>query len=108
MASPAPPTTSVGKPVKFEDDVIGTVEDDVSLLVGDDDYVQFLQRIRLNEKKAAELESTYAYRWCYYSLSGPENKKRPNQWVFGQYAQLLSETHLQDILAMARSKGWSI
>ena len=105
---PVPPVTCVGKPVKFEGEVIGTVEDDVSRLVGDNDYVQFFQRIRLNEKKGSEMKCPYAYRWCYYSLSGPENKTRPNQWVFGQYAQLLSEAQLQGILAEARQKGWPI
>jgi len=94
--------------VNFGGDNVGTVEDDVSLLAGDGDYVQYIQRIRLNEKKAAEMKSTHAYRWCYSSLSGPEHKTRPNQWVFGQYAPFLSETQLQDLLAMGRLKGWPI
>ncbi len=83
------------------------VEDDVSLAVGDKDYKAFLQKIRLDEGKSQELGSDYGYRWCYYSLSG-EQTSRPNQWVFGQYAQLLSEWQLQSLLVQARAKGWAI
>jgi hypothetical protein len=106
--TPNPPETTKGKPVKFYGEHVGTVEDDVSLLIGDEDYKTFLQKIRLDEKKSEELKSSLAYRLCYYSLSGPDNKRHPNQWVFGQYAQLLSPEQFQNFLRQAREKGWPI
>jgi hypothetical protein len=104
---PKPPETTIGKPVKFDGEHVGIVEDDVSLLIGEEDYKAFLQKIRLEGPKQQELGS-HAYRWCYYSLSGPDNKRRPNQWVFGQYAQLLSLGQLQKLLKKAHDKGWPV
>jgi hypothetical protein len=59
---PNPPETTKGSPVKFDGQQVGTVEDDVSLVIGDNDYKAFLQRIRLDHDKFEELHSDYGYR----------------------------------------------
>jgi hypothetical protein len=95
--------TTVGKTVKFNRIPIGVVEDEVSLVSGDGEYNQFLQKTRLHEQKATELNSPYAYRWCYYALT-----EEGNALQFGESALLLSEPELQRILSEARSKNWPI
>jgi hypothetical protein len=94
--------TTIGCEVKFHGIPVGKVKDEVSTLETEGEYKYFLQRIRLYPKKAEELQSRFAYRWCYWVLG---------QWntiPFGQYALLLSEGHLRRMLRKARKKGWKI
>jgi hypothetical protein len=93
--------TTNGETVCFRKKPVGVVEDEVSRICGEGEYKNFLQRIRLHEAKATELGSVYAYRWCYYSFSDSGDKL-----TFGQYALLMSENQLQEILTEARNKGW--
>jgi hypothetical protein len=49
------------------------------------------------------MKSEYAYRWCYWTVTG-----KGDRISFGQFALFLSESDLQQMLTEARSKGWSI
>jgi hypothetical protein len=61
------------------------------------------RRVHLAPKKAKEMKSEYAYRWCYWTVTG-----KGDRISFGQFALFLSESDLQQMLTEARSKGWSI
>lgn len=103
MPAPLPPESTKGLSVKFHGQQIGYVEDDVAVTTTEGDYRHFLQRIRLDSPKAAEMGGEISYRWCYYSLT-----ETGKSFVFGQYALLLSERQLQGLLAQARLKGWNL
>lgn len=89
--------------VNFEGEPAGTVVDEVCKLSSDGEYKFFLQKVRLEPKKAKEMKSEYAYRWCYWTVTG-----KGDRLSFGQFALFLSGADLQQMLSEARSKRWSI
>lgn len=95
--------TTIDDIVKFEGEPAGKVEDEVSRLDEDGEYKYFVQKIRLGPKKARQMRSKYAYRWCYWTVTG-----KGDRLSFGQYALFLSERSLRNILARSRKKGWPI
>ncbi len=80
--------------------LLGTVEDEVSLISFDYKYV--VQKIRLAPNIAWD-GSQYAYRSGYYTFDGNMQKV-----LWGQYHSCLSEREYEQLLALARAKGWPV
>lgn len=79
---------------------LGTVEDEVFILVGQHKHV--LQRIRLDKSQRWD-RSQYVYRTGYYTFSDDRSRL-----VWGQYSQLLTELEWPRLLRKARRKGWPV
>jgi hypothetical protein len=94
---------NIDRTVNFEREPAGTVVDEVSKLSGKGEYKFFLQKVGLAPKKAKEMKSEYAYRWCYWTITG-----KGDRLAFGQFALFLSERDLQGMLGEARRRGWPI
>lgn len=93
---------NIGSVVRFDRVPVGEVEDEISRLESAGEYKNFLQRIRLYPKKAKELKSQYAYRWCYWVVNGRGTLS------FGQFALVVPPNLLRGMLADARKRGWHI
>lgn len=79
---------------------MGTVEDEVFIIVGD--YKHLIQRVRF-ETGVSWDDSTHAYRTGYYTYQGDRK-----QIKWGQYTQFLTEAEYRDLLGKAREKQWDI
>ena len=77
---------------------LGEVEDEVRAREGDNLYI--LERIRTGN-------TVVLYRLLYYTM---ESRVRPGHGElrvgFGQYAPILSQSTLQELVGQARTKGW--
>ncbi len=80
--------------------VMGTVEDEVYIIVGD--YKHMIQRVRFAPAITWD-GSEYAYRTGYYTFDA---RGRSIKW--GQYTQFLTENEYQTLLSKARAKGWPL
>ena len=96
----------IGKTVRFKDKItgevyhLGTVEDEIYILVGD--YKHMIQRIRFHEGISWD-SSKFGYRTGYYTFD--KNMKRV---IWGRYAQFLTEREYRKLLGKAQSKGWPV
>lgn len=80
--------------------VMGTVVDEVSIIVGD--YKHLIQRIEF-EPGQAWGGNTYAYRTGYYTY---QHGKKYVKW--GQFTQFLTESEYKELLEKAKARGWPI
>lgn len=80
--------------------VLGKVEDEVSIIVGD--YKHVIQRIQFAPGESWD-GSEYAYRTGYYTYDA--SMKRI---VWGQYTQFLTQLEYVELLGKARAKGWPL
>jgi hypothetical protein len=108
--------TGIGKGVWFKDKMppnesklIGRVEDEVAICVGD--YKHLIQRIRCSENRINRSGekgcfwdgSKYGYRTGYYTFDQSGKKL-----LWGQYTQFLTEIEYRELLNKAKEKGWDI
>src|SRR5207253_7685525 len=93
----------VGRKVTFKNKggggsrVMGTVEDEVYLMVGD--YKHMIQKIRFAAGISWD-HSDYGYRTGYYTFDA---RGKAVKW--GQYTQFLTEKEYRTLLRKARAKG---
>ena len=92
--------STIGSTVTFGGRPIGEVVDEVFVM--SPRYKHFIQRIR-QVPAAREDGEEYAYQFSYYTFGSNGNRK-----TFGQYAPVLSQRELRDLLKRARGKGWPI
>ena len=78
---------------------LGIVEDAVSVRVRD--YNHVIQKIKLTDKHAADWESKYMFRLCYFTLS---HNTRKITW--GQYNPVVYPWVFQALIRKAKKKGW--
>jgi|ERR1700735_2495672 hypothetical protein len=98
--------STVGRTVTFKNKgipggrTIGTVEDEVALIVSD--YKHLIQKIRFADGISWD-GSPYGYRTGYYTYSYGMKKI-----VWGQYTQFITGNEYRDLLTKAKAKGWDV
>jgi hypothetical protein len=98
--------TGLNHPVEFKNKYrpgkvrLGRVIDEVGFISFDYKYV--IQKIELEHNIIWD-GSRYAYRSGYYTFDG-----RMEKVVWGQYHSCLSEREYEQLLALARAKGWPV
>jgi hypothetical protein len=86
--------------VTFGGRPIGKIVDVVQVM--SPGYKHVIERVQ-QFPEAREDGEEFAYRFCYYALSGKNGKR-----VFGQYAPVFSQRELSKLFRLAREKGWPI
>jgi hypothetical protein len=98
--------TGLNKPVEFKNKyepgkvLLGKIIDEVGFISFDYKYV--IQKIELAPNISWD-GSRYAYRSGYYTFDGNLRKV-----FWGQYHACLSEREYEQLLALARAKGWPV
>jgi len=80
--------------------LLGTIVDEVGIVSFDYKYV--VQKIRLAPEIVWD-GSEFAYRNGYYTFDGTMQKV-----LWGQYHSCLSECEYEQLLTLARAKGWPV